>query len=307
MSFEERVLVLGAAFFLDLALGDPEYRLHPVRLIGGTVSLAERLLWRPRGRLWGVAAALGVVFLWVAVALFLSGFLPAELFFLYSFLAQGELLRRVWRVCWLAASGRVQEARNSLSLLVTRDTEVLDGQELVRCSVETLAENTSDGFFGPAFYYLLGGLPLLFAYKVVETADSMVGYKSERYRDFGWAFARLDDALNFVPSRLCALFVCFSSLLLGWGFAGPLGRLRFARLHESPNAGYPESAFSGALGVRLGGFYSYFGKLVFKVPLGEDKAPPTFDVCARALILSLSSCAAFVAVSFLLALALRTP
>ncbi len=291
-----RLPVLCAAFALDLVIGDPSYPLHPVRLIGKSISQIERVIYPlAPGYLGGFLLFAVCSVFWTAVGFLLAPFWWAHLFLLYSFLAEGQLIREVISVARSLSCGELDRARSLLSYLVTRDTGSFDASEVSRCALETLAENTSDGFFGPAIAYLVGGLPLLLLYKVVETGDSMVGYKTERYRRFGFFFARADDLFNYIPARVCALFLALAAPMLG---ASPLYVLRrtfhMASLHESPNAGWPEAAFASILGIRFGGVYVYFKRKVFKTPLGEDKTlpPDVASIYAGALI-SLCSCILF--------------
>ena len=293
MPLECRLKLLIVAFLIDAVLGDPHYRLHPVRLIGCSVKLGESLFYDSQKKLAGVTCYLFLALFWLSLGFILEGYWFFHLFFLYSFLATGQLWKEVRKVAKLVDEGELDCARSKLSLLVTRDTTDFREDEIVRTALETLSENTSDGFFGPVLFYLLGGLPLLFLYKFTETADSMVGYKNDRYLHFGWAFARADDVLNFVPSRLCALFVVFSSFVLGFNFKSAFYCLKYASLHESVNAGYPEAAFAGALGIRFGGFYRYFGRRVFKFPLGEDEIKLDTNALERGLCLSVTSVVLF--------------
>lgn len=294
MSLEYRIKLLVFAFFIDALLGDPHYRLHPVRLIGDSVELGERLFYGfKHKKLAGFVCYALLALMWLLLGFALEGCWFLHLFFLYSFLATGQLWKEVREIGKLVKKGRLNRARSKLSLLVTRDTSTFGEDDIVRTALETLSENTSDGFFGPAFFYILGGIPFLFLYKFTETADSMVGYKNDRYLHFGWAFAKADDILNFVPSRLCALFIVFSSFVLGFDYKNATRCLKYASLHESLNAGYPEAAFAGALGIRFGGFYRYFGKQVFKFPLGEDNIVPNVNSLEKGLFLSVTSVVLF--------------
>ena len=280
-------VVLGA-FFLDLIFKDPDYPLHPVRLLGKSVSASEALFYgMGRKRLAGLLSYLSVAVFWSGVGFALKDYWWIHLFFLYSFVAAGQLWKEVEVVADLLEKGRLDQAKERLAMLVTRDVSAFGEREVVRSCIETLAENTSDALFGPVLFYLLGDLPGLFVYKVTETGDSMVGYKNERYREFGFVFAKMDDLFNLVPSRLCAIFAVAASSILGLNVKQSIHCvLKHAGLHSSPNAGYPEAAFAGALGIRFGGIYSYFGKEVFKVPIGEDITEPSLEVLKRALVLS---------------------
>ena len=288
MSFEDRALVAVLAFFLDLILKDPNYSLHPVRLIGKTLTFFEGPFYRINGGyLGGFLCYIFTVAFWLVLSFVFRSFLPLELFFVYSFVAAGQLWKEVEEIERLLKVGRMGDAKRRLSFLVTRDVEHLSKKGVALTALESLAENTSDGILGPLFWYVVGGLPLLFMYKVTETGDSMVGYKNERYRRFGFFFAKMDDLLNLVPARLTAIFVAFGCYMLSGRVKDVLRCcLKGASLHESPNAGYPEAAFSGCLGVFFGGWHRYFGRWVFKVPVGVyfDEVPE--DVLERGILLS---------------------
>lgn len=172
-------------------------------------------------------------------------------------------------------NGDAPAARNRLARIVGRDTEKLDEQGMVRAAVETVSENFVDGFLSPLFFYLLGGPPAALAYKAVNTLDSMIGYKNERYRRFGTFAARLDDVANFVPARLSLIPIALGTLLLNKSIFHMLRiGLRDGTKHSSPNAGIPEAAFAGALDLRLGGPNYYGGELVEKPYIGEESARP---------------------------------
>lgn len=166
--------------------------------------------------------------------------------------------------------GDLPAARKALGMIVGRDTTSLDAPEIVRGTVETVAENIVDAIISPLFYALIGGAPLAMAYRAVNTLDSMVGYKNDKYRDLGWASARLDDVANFIPARITALLLalCAGMLRLDWRSCLQMVK-RDAHLHPSPNSGYPESAVAGALGIRLGGENVYHGVASFRAYMGD--------------------------------------
>ena len=276
-------------FALDLLLADPEGMPHPVVYMGKAISALEgflrpRLPQTPRGELLGgaiLAAALPAgTFAAASGARALANKLNPKL---------GLALETVW--CWqaLALKGLSEEsmrvyerlkqgdltgARQAVSRIVGRDTEALTAEEVAKAAVETVAENFSDGVAAPLFYMLLGGAPLALAYKAVNTMDSMVGYKNDRYRHFGRAAAKLDDGANFIPSRLAALAWIGGAAIAGQD-AGNAWRIwrRDRRNHASPNSAQTESACAGALGVRLGGPARYFGKLYEKPTIGDALRP----------------------------------
>lgn len=264
------------AFIVDCVVGDPRWLPHPVRLIGMAVEKGEALMRRTfNERTGGVFLAASIVtaaFFSTYVLVVLLRSLPplfasAVVVYLASTtLALRGLIGSVREVCQAAD---IEEARKRLSYIVGRDTGTLGRTDVQRAALETLAENASDGVVAPLFYLAMGGLPLAMAYKAVNTLDSMVGYKNERYRAFGWASAMLDDIFNFIPSRLTGLLMVVSVYLLSGLSLRKAGRalrvlLRDGRKHSSPNSGYPEAAMAGALGVRMGGSSTYGGVLVEK-------------------------------------------
>ncbi|MEJ2183753.1 MAG: adenosylcobinamide-phosphate synthase CbiB [Nitrospirota bacterium] len=273
------------AFLLDAALGDPRWLPHPVRLMGRAVAWLEGRLrgaMRQRLRLAGVVLVALVVGGVLAGASLLMGLLrlpqggpwavaasAAVVWLASSTLALRGLIQSVGAVFKSASLG---EARAALSHIVGRDVSALDRDGVERAAIETLAENASDGVIAPLFYLALGGVPLALAYKAVNTLDSMVGYRNERYGELGWAAARLDDLANYVPARLTGLLLVAAAALLPGGRAGRALAtfLRDGRAHKSPNSGMPEAAMAGALGVRLGGPSTYGGLLVEKPFIGGE-------------------------------------
>jgi adenosylcobinamide-phosphate synthase len=283
-------LVLAVAYAADLVLGDPQWRLHPVRLMGSLIAAGERAVRSfPVSRIGekagGVVLCAGVVFLvygaaWMVLAAsfrahsYLGFFASVALaYFTLSARALGDAARVVL-ACLNA--GDDAGARSALSLVVGRDTAGLSRPEVVRAVVETVAENTSDGIVAPLFYLALGGPALGMAYKAVNTLDSMVGYKNERYRAMGWASARCDDAANYLPARLTGLLLVAAACITRRDWRGAFAVMRRdARKHHSPNSGHPEAAMAGALGVQLGGPSAYQGVLRHAALLGEVKQPLT--------------------------------
>ncbi len=262
--------VLALALVLDGLVGDPpalwrKWR-HPVVWAGALINATERRLnrqgwpgwWR---RLAGAASI--AVLLWLAAlaGVVLAGMLRLvpggfwlEIVVVAVLLAQRALYDHVAAVAHALRAGDLTAARQAVRHLVSRDVSRLDAAGVSRAAIESCAENFSDGVIAPAFWYLLAGLPGLFAYKMLNTADSMIGYRNARYRDFGWAAARLDDAANFLPARLAALFLLWAARLLGGARRVGLRQVaEQAAKHRSPNAGWPEAAMAGALGVALCG------------------------------------------------------
>jgi adenosylcobinamide-phosphate synthase len=192
----------------------------------------------------------------------------------YTTIAGRDLMDHALGVYQALRKGSLVSARAAVGRLVGRDTEALPEEEIVRATLESISENTSDGIVAPLVYLALGGPALAMAYKAVNTLDSMIGYRNERYRDFGWASARLDDVANWVPARLTAVAISVAAALrLGTGLASWRICWRDARHHPSPNSGWPEAAMAGALGVQFGGRNVYGGEAELRARLGDSITP----------------------------------
>lgn len=264
---------------LDLAIGDPRWLPHPVRGCGWLISKSE-LLWRRSGLplrvagvlLCGTVVSLSTTIVWLT--------LPwANVYWIYSLLAIRSLDVESAKVIRDLAGGDIEKARRSVSMIVGRDTGHLDETEIFRAAIETVSENVSDGIIAPLFYLALFGPAGMAAYKAANTLDSMIGYKNEQYREIGWASARLDDVLNFLPSRLTAALVWVAAGILGMNLRQSLWvTLRDGGSQPSPNSGWPEAAFAGALGVRLGGTNYYRGIPSKKAYLGDPIYPLSTEV-----------------------------
>ncbi len=290
-------LVVILAYVLDQLFGDPHFRFHPVRLIGDVAELWRRFFY-PWGRVGGFFTLLLTLVVVVGTVDLCVHLLPwSEPIWLYFFLAEKALRTEALKVYQTLSQGDLLQARKKLSFIVGRETKDLSEGECIRAAVETVAENFSDGFVGPLFYYLLGGIPLATAYKVVETLDSMYGYRTEKWRYFGFFPARADDLLNFFPSRLAGLFLVLASALLRKApFRALKVMFRDASKHDSPNAGWPEAAVAGALGISLGGPLIYHGKRFEKAYLGDPLRPRHVEDIKEAV--ELLRLAAFLGVLF---------
>lgn len=271
---------IALAFLLDLAIGDPPDWPHPVKWIGKMISFFDRR-WN-RGlyrKLKGTAMVLAVIGIVCSTGFFLvllcyhihpvAGIL-AEAVIISTTIAQkslGEAAREVYEPL---RDGDLPEARKKLSYIVGRDTLALPKAEIVRGTVETVAENTSDGITAPLFWGLIGGAPFALVYRAVNTCDSMVGYQNDRYREYGWASAKLDDLFNWIPARLTAIvMMCVmkpvnTTYRHAWSVL-----LRDAKKHPSPNSGWGEAAVAALLGIRLGGVNVYQGKKSYRMEMGE--------------------------------------
>lgn len=279
------VAAVVAGFLLDALLGDPRRIPHPIVAMGNAIAWLEPRLRAafpdtPSGaRRAGVvlvavlcAGSFGATWCLIAVAGLvhpLLGF-AVETWLCYQALAACELRRQSMRVVRELTREGLPAARRAVGMIVGRDTEALDERGVLKAAVETVAENTADGVVGPLVYLIVGGAPLGMLYKAVNTMDSMVGYKNERYLDFGRAAARVDDVLGFVPARLAALCMIAAAPVAGLSVKGAWCIWRRDRFnHASPNSAQTESAMAGALGVELAGSAVYFGKLVEKPTMGD--------------------------------------
>ena len=276
---------LLAAWLLDRWLGDPLWMPHPVVAFGRAIAWCEKRFNRGLHRKRrGAVVAVGLILIvyggtqWLLeVARWISPglLLVLQVLLIFYCLAGTTLVREV-RETFRAVDRSLEEGRRQVARIVGRDTSELSAQEVRTAALETLAENLSDGVIAPLFWYLLLGVPGMMAYKMVNTLDSMIGYRTERYRDFGCWAARIDDACNYVPARLTALLMVL--------VAGRWRLMRFVNKygsqHASPNSGYPEAALAGILDCRFGGPHNYFGQLFWKPYIGHtDRLLTTEDMC----------------------------
>ena len=291
------ILPLLLGWLLDLILGDPAWLPHPVVGFGKAIAFFEHRLNRGSYRkLKGAIMAVTLI-----IAVFVATWLLREAFYLiptpwgrgvgggffdtlivFYCLAGTTLIREVRQV-FLALDRSLDEGRRQVARIVGRDTSELSAQEVRTAALETLAENLSDGVIAPLFWFVILGTPGMLAYKMVNTLDSMIGYKTERYRDFGCWAAHIDDVANFIPARLTALLMVLGDWCWVLGVSHHLSpitqHLRFVRKngrnHASPNSGYPEAALAGILDCRFGGLHYYFGQLFDKPYIGTNDRPLT--------------------------------
>jgi adenosylcobinamide-phosphate synthase len=276
-------LLIGTA--LDVLVPDPR-RGHPVAIFGTAAGALERR-WYADSRMRGVAFTAACVGTAVALGAVLPGTTPVTAVATWSVLGGRSLRREARSVRHHLDRGDLDAARQQVTHLVGRDPESLDADGIARASVESVAENTSDAIVAPLFWGAVAGVPGLLGYRAVNTLDAMVGHRTPRYGKFGWAAARLDDVANLVPARLTAALVALSS-----GRAGRTLRVagRDGHLHPSPNAGYAEAAYAGALGLRLGGRNVYAGRVEQRPELGDGPRPGPDDIsratrlCARVTV-----------------------
>jgi len=267
------LLALIAGWLLDRMLGDPAWLPHPVVGFGRMIAWGERRLNKGRGRTWkGAFLAVGLivgVFAITAALLWVSTPVVRALiatFIIFCCLAGTTLIREVEAV-FLATERSVEEGRRQVARIVGRDTTRLSAQEVRTAALETLAENLSDGVIAPLFWLLLLGPAGMLTYKMVNTLDSMIGYRTMRYRAFGKIAARIDDGFNYLPARLTAL------LMTGFNTRHLQFVARFGRCHASPNSGYPEAALAAILDCRFGGPHDYFGERFDKPFIGTNDRP----------------------------------
>lgn len=278
------MISIWIAFLIDVILGDPYWFPHPVRLIGLYISSFEKMV-RPlfNGqkalKLAGILLTMSTVLITYLLALSILNIASRINIYLYSILniallwtciAPRSLMNESMKIYYALKGKDLVKSRHLLSYIVGRDTEHLDEQQIAKATIETVAENTSDGVIAPLIYMFIGGAPLALVYKAVNTLDSMVGYKNEKYKDFGCASAKLDDIVNFIPARITGLILVLSAAVLRLNVKNSWAILkRDSQNHSSPNSGVPEAAVAGALNIQLGGPSTYFGKIVNKPTIGE--------------------------------------
>lgn len=286
---------LLAGYAADLIFGDPRWLYHPVRLIGNLIALLEKLIRKimPVNK----AGELAGGFITVVLVLLLCGIVPwvllhlvfglnvvagviLEAFMCYQLLAVKSLKDESMKVYDALTGSTIEDARKAVSMIVGRDTQNLDQKGVAKAAIETVAENFSDGVIAPMFYMLIGGPVLMYIYKGINTMDSMLGYKNDRYIYFGRCAAKLDDAANFIPSRLAALLLIAAAYIGGFNGKGAVKIFKRDRFnHASPNSAQTESAVAGALDIQLAGNAYYFGKLYEKPTMGDPvKEPEAEDI-----------------------------
>ena len=284
------------AFLADTLIGDPRSRLHPVVLIGNLIASLERSLYHEGDsdsrKLWAggllAVTVLLLVYNMTACLLQLVHLVSNQY---VAVLIEAVLLSFTISPRSLAAAGReiygylvkgdMENARYKVGWIVGRDTDKLSSGEVARATVETVAENTVDGIIAPFFFFMLGGVPLAFMYRAANTLDSMVGYKNDKYLYFGRISARIDDVLNYIPARITGLLFIVSAMFLQLDWRNSWKMLRRdAAKHPSPNGGWAEASVAGALGIRLGGYNSYFGRESFRAYMGE----PVEELAAKHIL-----------------------
>ena len=275
------LIVLPAAFLLDLILGDPLFLPHPIRWMGKAIELLEPSFRKisknlsVSGTLFAlflISSAFAITFIIVVIAGKLHPVLGIviEIILIYWCISVRSLKQSAMEVGRSLIDNRIDEAKAKVSLIVGRDVEKLTGNGIVKATIETVAENLVDGVISPLFFAVIGGAPLAIAYKMVNTLDSMVGYKNEKYIHFGKAAARIDDISNFIPARLSVPIISLAAQILSRkGLNAFKTAVLEGKNHSSPNAGFPEASFAGAMGIKLGGPNYYHGRFVHKPYIGK--------------------------------------
>ena len=298
----EIAIVIG--WVLDLIMGDPMGLPHPIVWFGRAISYCEHR-WnsggyrKAKGAVGALVLVAGVFFLVAAIdqLMIRIGLLAVVAFrsLVVFYGLAGTTLTREVRMVFEAVDRSLDEGRKQVARIVGRDTGKLSAQEVRTAALETLAENLSDGVVAPLFWLAVGGVPAMMAYKMVNTLDSMVGYRTDRYRDFGCVAARLDDVANFIPARLTALLMVTVSGK--WGLMAFVRR--FGPCHASPNSGYPEAALAGILNCRFGGPHDYFGQLFEKPFIGDNEKMLTTEDMRKAISINRRVEAVTVALTFI--------
>ena len=300
MNPEGSALALTLALALDMIVGDPLWLPHPVRWMGKAIEQLEpRFRWLPlrplvSGALMAIILVAAVwvaclVLIHMAAAVHPAAGILVEAAMIYVCISARSLADAALAVSKALAESGIVAGRRAVSMIVGREVDRLDETGVTRATVETVAENLVDGIVSPLFFAVLGGAPLAMAYKMVNTLDSMVGYRNDRYLLFGRFAARMDDVANFIPARLSVAFIALAAQLINSRGRSALGTAwRDGRSHASPNAGYPEAAFAGALGLWMGGPNRYHGRLVEKPVIGNglDNARPVHVQQACRLMLA---------------------
>ncbi|MCF6462888.1 adenosylcobinamide-phosphate synthase CbiB [Clostridium sp. Cult1] len=273
------------AVILDLIIGDPYSFPHPVKLMGRLISLEEKLVreinWGRQGRIsnlkiGGLLIVISNIILAFTIPYLLLKTIEEykvlhsiiNIYLIYTCIAARSLDKEAMKVYYGLDKG-IEEARYKLSYIVGRDTKNLSEEEVIRAAIETVGENTADGVIAPLFYIMLLGAPGGLMYKMVNTMDSMLGYKNEKYMELGFFPAKVDDVYNYIPARLTGVLMCLSSIFRFNVKNGFRIMIRDRKNHKSPNAAYPEGAVAGLLNIQLGGNSYYFGKIVEKPTIGD--------------------------------------
>lgn len=282
------LITIWLAAITDIFWGDPHYRFHPVRIIGNTINQLEKWLRKKfitesalhkAGIILTLTIVLGTYLVTDGLLRITAQFSELlttfiSIFLIYSLLALQSLINAANQIYDSLKSDPIEITRKKLSMIVGRDTQQLDETQITKATIETVAENSVDGVIAPLFFLFIGGVPLMAAYKAINTLDSMVGYQNSHYKAIGWCSAKLDDVANYIPARLSLLFITLSALLLKLDYknAWKIGK-RDCYQHKSPNSAWSEATVAGALNIQLGGGNYYHGIYVDKPTIGDDVNP----------------------------------
>lgn len=293
-----QIVIITAAFFSDIVLGDPYWLPHPVRAIGWCINTSEPYFRKIfinekiagvffticiTGTAWGLTFFIIKLFNMINVY---AGY-AASIFFIYTSFAVKSLKNESIKVYNALKQNDLIAARKNLGMIVGRDTQNISEKEIIRGTIETIAENTVDGIISPMIFAFIGGAPLAIAFKAVSTLDSMIGYKNSKYINFGWAAARLDDIANFIPARICAIIMPIAGMLSGNNpFRSLAIVLRDGKNSPSPNSGIPEAAVAGALQIQLGGLNFYNGVPTAKPYIGNNSRSMEIKDIKRSIAIS---------------------
>uniref|UniRef100_A0AB33JDH1 Cobalamin biosynthesis protein CobD n=1 Tax=Prevotella sp. GTC17260 TaxID=3236796 RepID=A0AB33JDH1_9BACT len=293
MAYIAKIISLVIGWGLDFFLGDPERLPHPIVLFGKTITLGEHYLNQGRYRKWkgGLMATVLIVLVYLFAHLLLSELSTVSIWFrvlaesiLIFFCLAGTTLIRECKLVFEALNRSLDDGRLQVARIVGRDTSNLSAQEIRQATLETLSENLSDGVVAPLFWLAILGVPGMLAYKMVNTLDSMIGYRTQRYLQFGCIAAHIDDVVNYLPARLTA----FLMLLVGGKLRQIKFVLHYGKEHLSPNSGYPESALAAILDCRFGGPHQYFGEWIDKPMIGFNPRELTVTDLKKAIIINRS-------------------
>ncbi|MER0281879.1 adenosylcobinamide-phosphate synthase CbiB [Clostridioides difficile] len=277
------ILSIYIGYVADLIVGDPYSFPHPVRFIGKLINFTQGIIRKVFKSdkqlkfggfiLWFITVGITYLITYAIVKLFsFSGLLSVVVngFIIYTTLATKCLKDEALKIYNVLKTGDIEKSRTQLSYIVGRDTTTLSESEIIRATVETVAENTVDGIIAPMFYAFIGGAPLAMVYKAINTLDSTVGYKNEKYKDIGFASAKIDDVANYIPARISVVLMTIGSFFLRYNYRNCFKiSIRDRKNHKSPNCAFSEGAVSGALGIQLGGTNVYFGEKVYKPTIGD--------------------------------------
>jgi len=303
------------AFLIDCIIGDPISKFHPVVLIGNLISFFEKKLLNPKDtqskkKLTGailVVFVLTITYSLTWIILYFANTINTWLAYFCSAIilsftiSPRSLAEAGIQIHDYLIKNDLVNARQKVGWIVGRDTENLSIEEITRATVETIAENIVDGIISPLFYFIIGGAPLAILYRAVNTMDSMIGYKNDKYIDFGKAAARVDDILNFIPARITAILIILISLILRLDYRQSTKMiLRDAHKHPSPNSGYSEAGVAGALNIRLGGLNYYFGIASLRAYMGDHNISIIPEHISKTIYIMYGVIILFIIISFLL-------